>query len=82
VAWIDVIDEREADDRLAELYAPMMDPTFGRVDHIMQIHSLHPEGMRTHWELYREVMTGTPSLREIDREMIALVVSVINDCHY
>lgn len=82
MAWIDVIDERRADERLAELYAPMVDPAYGRVDNILQIHSLHPEGMRTHWELYREVMTGTPTLRKVDREMIALVVSVINDCHY
>jgi uncharacterized peroxidase-related enzyme len=28
------------------------------------------------------VMTGTPTLRKVEREMIALVVSVINDCHY
>jgi alkylhydroperoxidase family enzyme len=82
VAWIDVMDEGTADGRLSELYAPMVDPIYGRVDNILQIHSLHPEGLRTHWELYREVMTGTPTLRKVDREMIALVVSVINDCHY
>ena len=82
MAWIDVMDEGTADGRLRELYAPMVDPTYRRVDNILQIHSLHPEGLRTHWELYREVMTGTPTLRKVDREMIALVVSVINDCHY
>jgi alkylhydroperoxidase family enzyme len=82
VAWIEVIDERNAGGRLADLYAPMADPAYSGVDNILQIHSLHPEGMRTHWELYREVMTGTPTLRKVDREMIALVVSVINDCHY
>jgi alkylhydroperoxidase family enzyme len=76
------MDERKAGGRLANLYARLVDPAYGRVDNIMQIHSLHAEGMRTHWELYREVMTGTPSLRKVDREMIALVVSVINDCHY
>ncbi len=77
-----MIDEASAGGRLAELYGPMTDPAYGRVDHILQIHSLHPEGLRTHWELYREVMKGTRTLRKVDREMIALVVSLINDCHY
>jgi alkylhydroperoxidase family enzyme len=82
VAWIEVIEERDAEARLADLYVSMADPAYGRVDNILQIHSLHPEGMRTHWSLYREVMTGTPTLPRADREMIALVVSVINGCHY
>jgi alkylhydroperoxidase family enzyme len=82
VAWIEVIDERDAGARLADLYALMADPAYRRVDNILQIHSLHPEGMRAHWDLYREVMNGTPTLPKVDREMIALVVSVINGCHY
>jgi alkylhydroperoxidase family enzyme len=82
MAWIEVIDEQDAGARLAELYAPMVDPAYGRVDNVLRIHSLHPEGMRAHWELYREVMAGTPTLPKVDREMVALVVSVINSCHY
>ena len=82
MAWIKIIDEPEASGRLGELYARILDPEFGRVDTILRIHSLHPEGLRTHYELYREVMTGTSTLRKVDREMIALVVSVINECHY
>jgi alkylhydroperoxidase family enzyme len=82
VAWIDVIDEGHAEGTLAGLYDNMVDPSYGRVDNILQIHSLHPEGLRTHWDLYREVMTGTPTLPKVDREMIALVVSAINGCHY
>jgi alkylhydroperoxidase family enzyme len=82
VAWIEIIDEPEASDPLAELYEHTADPDYGRVDTILRIHSLHPEGLRTHYELYREVMTGTSTLRKVEREMIALVVSVINECHY
>lgn len=82
MAWIEVIDEQDAEGELADLYDRVVDPGFGRVDHIMSIHSLHPKGLETHWELYREVMTGTPSLRKVDREMIALIVSAANDCHY
>ena len=82
LAWIEIIDELGASGRLRELYEGVIDPEYGRVDTILRIHSLHPEGLRTHYELYREVMTGTPTLRKVDREMIALVVSVINECHY
>jgi alkylhydroperoxidase family enzyme len=82
VAWIKVKDEKSADLQLAEMYERIVDPAYGRVDNIMQIHSLHPEGMRVHWELYREVMTGTRTLPKVDREMVALVVSLLNDCHY
>ena len=82
MAWIEVIDEDDAGGELADLYRRMIDPKFGRVDHIMTIHSLHPGGLRTHHDLYREVMTGTKTLRKVDREMIALVVSTVNDCHY
>jgi alkylhydroperoxidase family enzyme len=82
VAWIQVSDDRNADTRLAEMYARMVDPAYGRVDNILQIHSLHPEGMRVHWELYREVMASTKTLPKVDREMVALVVSLLNDCHY
>jgi alkylhydroperoxidase family enzyme len=38
--------------------------------------------MRVHWELYREVMTGTRTLPKVDRELVALLVSLLNDCHY
>ena len=82
MAWIEIVDEPDAEGRLRELYARMVDPASGRVDTILRIHSLHPEGLRTHYELYREVMSGTKTLRKVDREMIALVVSVINECHY
>ena len=82
MVWIEVRGDDEAEGRLAELYARMADPTYGRVDMIMQIHSLHPEGLRVHDELYREVMASTKTLRKVERELIALVVSKINDCHY
>jgi alkylhydroperoxidase family enzyme len=82
MAWIEMVEEPEATGALGELYRRTADPEYGRVDIILRIHSLHPEGLRTHYELYREAMTGTRTLRKVEREMIALVVSVINDCHY
>ncbi len=85
-AWIETIpDDQWAEGRsgqLAELYAQVVDREHGRVDHIMAIHSLNPRGLAAHHQLYESAMAGTPSLRKVDREMIALVVSQENECHY
>lgn len=80
--WIETIDDEDADSQLRELYRSVRDPKTGQLDQIMSIHSLHTEGLRAHFELYRTVMKGSPSLPKVDREMIALVVSRLNACHY
>ncbi len=82
-AWIETIDDREwADGELAGLRAEAVDPSYQRVDNILAIHSLDPASLRAHLQLYRQAMTGTRTLRKVDREMIALVVSTLNRCHY
>ena len=86
MAWIRVIPELEADGDLAaiydELYAPFPDAPRGDLDNILQIHSLDPKSLRAHRALYRSAMQGTKGLPKVDREMIAVVVSSINACHY
>lgn len=82
MTWIKTIDEPDATGEVGELYAAMVDPESGRVDNILKIHSLHPAGLRAHFDLYRAVMRSTPGLMKVDREMIALVVSKLNGCHY
>jgi len=82
VAWIDTIREDEWEDQLAELYGVLVDREHDRVDNIMQIHSLDPAAMAGHLGVYNAAMSGTRTLRKVERELIALVVSDINDCHY
>ncbi len=82
MAWIRTIREDEWDGELAGLYPEMVDKDHGRVDNIMQIHSLNPAGLRAHNTLYRSAMAGTAGLRKVERELIALVVSSINECDY
>lgn len=82
MAWIKTIGLEEASGDLAQLYAAVLDPVTGGLDHIMQIHGLHPAGLEAHWALYRAVMAGTKGLRKVERELIALVVSQLNGCHY
>jgi len=82
MAWIRTIREDEWIDELADLITEVSDPTHERVDNIMQIHSLNPRGLAAHNALYRSAMAGTASLRKVERELIALVVSKLNECQY
>jgi alkylhydroperoxidase family enzyme len=82
VAWIDTVSAEDADEELTELYDSARDPVSGQLDHILEVHSHHPAGMRAHLALYTAVMRGTRGLRRVDREMIAMVVSRLNECHY
>ncbi len=51
-------------------------------DNILRIHGVHSRTMRQHYELYRELMYGRGPLSRVQREMIAVVVSAENGCHY
>ncbi len=81
MAWIETIDEDEAEGRLAKLYKRLREP-WGGVDNIFKIHSLNPPSARGHLELYRALMRGRSPLSTVQREMIAVVVSSANRCHY
>ena len=81
MAWIDIIDEENAEGSLKEQYDQLIEP-WGGVDNILKIHSLNPESLAAHVQLYKTLMYGKSPLSRTDREMIALVVSAINQCHY
>ena len=82
MSWIETIAPEDATEPLRELYEAGRDPHTGSVDHILQIHSLAPAGLAAHLSLYEHVMRPTATLRKAEREMIAVVVSVANGCHY
>lgn len=81
-AWIRVIPENEARGRLAELYRANTDHRYGVVDNILKVHSIRPQTLADHSALYRTTMFGDSGLSRAEREMIAVVVSSINGCHY
>ena len=81
-AWIETVPEQEATGLLRELYDKERDKQLGVVDNILQVHSLHPETLRAHIDLYRTVMYGRSGIARAEREMIGVVVSSINECHY
>jgi alkylhydroperoxidase family enzyme len=82
MAWIDVPDDRSWEGELGEFGRKIADPEYGRVDNILAIHGLDVGSMRAHQLLYEQAMRGTRDLRKVDREMVALIVSKANDCHY
>ena len=81
-AWIETIREADADGLLADLYRAEEDRDSGVVDNVLKVHSLHPETLRAHIDLYRTVMYGKSGVTRIEREMIGVIVSQINSCHY
>ena len=81
MAWIRVIPPPEASGELAENYGRMHEQD-GSVDNILTIHSLNPASLRAHFDLYKVSMYGPSELSRSQREMIAVVVSSVNRCHY
>jgi hypothetical protein len=51
-------------------------------DNIIRIHGVHSRVMRHHYDLYIELMRRKSPLTRRQREMIGVVVSAYNDCHY
>jgi len=54
----------------------------GKVFNIVQAMSLSPRVLRASMQLYREIMFGPSGLSRQERELLAVVVSRENDCHY
>lgn len=81
MAYIRYIDEHDASADLRDLYDRHRDPA-GHVDNILRVHGLNPPSLTGHVQLYRALMHGRSELSRIQREMIAVVVSAINQCHY
>jgi alkylhydroperoxidase family enzyme len=81
-AWIHMTEDHEAEGELKEYYNEMRDPSTGEVDHILRIHGQNPPTLQAHFLLYKTVMYGKSRIRRPEREMIAVVVSALNECHY
>jgi uncharacterized peroxidase-related enzyme len=81
MSYIKIIDETDATGELAALYQRCGNPD-GTVDNVMKVHALNPESLRTHFEMYTAAMHKPSPLSRAERELIAVVVSRLNGCHY
>ena len=82
MAWIETVREDNWTGALGVIRPEVVDTEHDRVDNILQIHSLNPIAMAAHQALYLSAMTGTGTLRKVERELIGLTVSLLNSCHY
>jgi len=78
---IRLIGEDEATGELADEYAAARGRA-GKVFNIVKAMSLNARVLRAVMGLYREIMFGRSELSRADRELLAVVVSRANDCHY
>jgi len=81
VSWIETIGPDEAEGRLAALYARVGNPD-GTVDQVMQVHSLSPDSLHGHFEVYVAAMHRPSPLSRAEREMVGSFVSMGNGCAY
>lgn len=79
--WIKVIEENEAEGEVKEIYDSIK-KSRRKLSNIMQIQSLMPEVMKSHMDLYLSVMFNKSSITRDEKELIAVVVSTLNDCLY
>ncbi|MCP4437962.1 MAG: peroxidase-related enzyme [Aureispira sp.] len=79
--FIDVIQHKNAEGRLLEIYDDLVQSR-GKLAEVHKIQSLNPETIVAHMELYLKIMFGRSPLRRYQREMMAVVVSVCNNCLY
>ena len=81
MAWIRVIPPGEASGELKDSYDLMRDSD-GNVANILTVESLNSAALRAHYNLYKVLMFGPSELSRAQREMVAVVVSTANRCHY
>ena len=81
MAFIDYISYEEASDELKKLYEQ-----YGGADkmpaNVVRIAGPNPKAMKAHLDFYRAIMVQKSEISRHQREMIAVLVSVINPCHY
>jgi len=81
MGWIKAIDEDHAEGMLARVYAATRKRA-GKVFNILKVQSQNPRVLHTGMSFYMSIMHEDSPLTRGQREMLALVVSNANNCHY
>lgn len=81
MSWIREIHDPEPGSRLEAAFAQLAAER-GRVANILRVHSLRPEAMLHHLDLYMDLMFAPGGLSRRQRELVAVVVSRANQCEY
>ena len=78
---INVIDYEKATGRLKVIYDDIISKR-GKLAEVHKIQSLIPESIIKHMDLYMEIMFSKSELSRAEREMMAVVTSITNQCYY
>lgn len=81
MAYIDVINYENATGELKTIYDHLIS-TRGKLADVHTIQSLNPATILSHMNLYKDIMFGQSPLKRYQREMMAVVVSSVNQCEY
>lgn len=81
MAWINIVEKKDAAGDLKEIYDDISKKR-GKLSNIMKIQSLNPKAMKNHMDLYLSIMFDKSGLNRKQRELIGVVVSEINKCEY
>ena len=81
MAWIDLIREPEATGPLGKLYESSRNRA-GYVAQIIQVMSRDADVAVESMRFYARLMKSTNALDAVRRELLAAVVSNVNDCFY
>ncbi len=81
MAYIRVIGPDEADGFLKKQYDAAIERA-GSVANVVSVQGHNPKVLESSIKFYRDVMYGESPLSRAQREMMAVVVSKANQCHY
>ena len=81
MAFLRLIEEHEATGDLAQEYREAVRRA-GKVFNLVKSMSLRPRVLKRSIDLYKEIMFGPSELSRVERELLAVVVSSLNNCHY
>jgi len=78
---IQQIEHSEATGKLKEIYDDLVKKR-GQLAEVHKIQSLRPESIVKHMDLYLEIMFSRSEVSRAEREMMAVITSVSNNCYY
>jgi uncharacterized peroxidase-related enzyme len=81
LTWLHVPDEGELPPEVTALF-DLAREKLGFVPNVLRLYALRPSHLVRWNEHFEELMKGDSGLSKVEREMIAVVVSVANRCRY
>jgi uncharacterized peroxidase-related enzyme len=81
ICWLDVPAADEVPDDVKELWAKPLEK-LGFVPNVLRVYAIRARHLQLWNDFYDDLMRGESGLTKAQREMIAVVVSTTNRCHY